>query len=102
MASKPVLAKVTIATAGTPVQLNPADWQATSLLIQADPLNTGSIYVGDTTVSSSTGIALSAGQTLSITPDEIRAHSEGIVMNDIWFDTATGGNAARITYLKRR
>ena len=55
----------TVTTAGTRVQLATTTAVA-SLTIKAKRTNTGSIYVGDSTVTSSTGFILAAGDSISL------------------------------------
>jgi len=58
----------TVATAGTRVQLSTTSKLITDLIVQANSGNSGVIYVGDSTVSSSVfAIAITAGNTLSLT-----------------------------------
>lgn len=61
----PYNAKVTVTTAGTRVQLN-ASRAVQSVTIKAGLTNTGIIYVGDSTVASSNGLELAAGDSVSM------------------------------------
>lgn len=57
--------KVTVTTAATRVQLN-SNRAVKSVTIKAGVTNTGIIYVGDSTVSSSNGLELNPGDTVSM------------------------------------
>lgn len=50
--------KKTVSTAGVPVQLQSASQQVNGLLFQAWPANTGNIYIGTSTLNSSTGVGV--------------------------------------------
>lgn len=69
----------TVTTAGTRVALG-TDVVNSSLIIKADPANTGKIYVGDVTVTSSNGFILAAG-------DQIIIDEAGRLM-DIYIDAS--------------
>lgn len=94
-----VLTAVTIATSGTRQAITALDRNAVSIMIQADSLNTGKIYIGDSTVTTSNGIELAAGETFVLTPD---IGDKEIILSDIYLDTQTNGNVARIQYLSSR
>ena len=55
----------TVTTAGARVALG-TDVVNSSLVIKADPANTGKIYIGDVTVTSSNGFILTAGDQIII------------------------------------
>lgn len=94
----------TVTTAGTRVQVSTTDTVITSLVIQADPTNTGKIYVGDSSVSSTqASAALAAGQAFTIDPDASgRSGQEEYVLSDFWIDSSVSGEKAYISYIKRR
>ncbi len=92
-----LLPVVTVAMPGTPVQFSVIHTEFQSTLIQADPANTGNIYIGDSTVSASTGISLAPGEKLGI--DGLRRARAGddSFYYDVWYaDTDSGGNKLRI------
>lgn len=95
------LAKKTVTTAGTRVQITTSDIRSSSILIQADSANSGRIYVGDSTVASTLGVALTAGQSLTIDADNIRGTTEEFKLSDIWLDSSANGDSAHIFYLGR-
>lgn len=62
------ISPVTVTTAGTRKQIFATSLAVKSVIIQADNLNTGKVYIGDSTVSSSNGVELAARESLTITP----------------------------------
>ena len=96
------LAAVTITTAGSRQAISATPTPTTSVIIEADPTNTGYVYVGDDSVSSSNGSALLPGESLSVDTDVTGHAAEEVYLSDIYVDTATNGNKVRIQYLKRR
>lgn len=95
-----IFTAVTIATAGTRQQLTATSTAVLSVIVQADSLNTGKIYVGDSSVSSSSGIELAAGEAFVIEPQYFGDNE--INLSDIYLDTATNNNVARIQYITVR
>jgi hypothetical protein len=97
------LSVVTVATAGTRVPLSSTPLYASALLIVADRLNSGYVYIGDESVSSANGIELSAGR-----DHPIGVESEGGRFNaplnlaDIYIDSSVNGNAVRVSYIGKR
>lgn len=96
------LAPVTITTAGTRVSVSSSAIATSLVTVVADSLNTGKIYLGDETVSSSNGIELSAGQSVSIAASDVRGNSDGVLLSDLWLDSASNGNKARVFYFRGR
>lgn len=94
-----ILAPVTIDTAGTREAITALELGALSVVIQADSLNTGKIYVGDSTVTSANGIEVAAGEAFVLTPAE---GDKEVILSDIYVDTETNGNVVRIQYLSSR
>lgn len=58
--------KTTVTTAGTRVTLAASQAISNSVTIRALKANTGTIYVGNATVASTNGLALSAGDSVTI------------------------------------
>ena len=81
----PYTNQFTVTTAGTAVQLQTS--ANLSLTIKALAGNTGLIYVGDSTVDSSTGLELSAGDSVSL------AISQN---NVIWLDCSVNGEGVSV------
>lgn len=95
-----ILTPITIASAGTRQQITASDIAAYSIIFQADDLNTGKVYVGDSTVTSANGIELAPGETYGIDAAEIGDRE--IILSDFWVDTQTNGNVIKIQYLTSR
>jgi len=96
------LAVVTVASAGTAEQITSAAIPSTGIIVQADTANTGLIYVGDSTVDSSNGLELEAGETFSITAEEIGRSNDEIILNDVFIDAQIDGDSARVQFFGRR
>ena len=97
------LADVTVTTAGTRVQVTSTDTPCTTVIIQAKATNTGLVIVGDSSVSASRGIELSAGEEISIAADPSgRPGGEELNLADFWVDAATNGDKVKVAYVKRR
>lgn len=89
----------TVTTAGTRVQLSATQILAVSVSIQAKAANTGVIYVGGPTISSSRGVALSAGDTLALLP--MARHNEYYDLRAIWLDASVNGEGVAYAYRPR-
>ena len=96
------LPAVTISAAGTRVQITTVETGAVSVIIQGDADNTGSIFVGDSSVTAASGIEIVANETVEISPPGVNGAREGLILSDLYVDADTSGNKARISYLKRR
>lgn len=83
----PYNGKVTVTTAATRVQLN-ANRAVKSVTIKAGLSNSGTIYVGDSSVSSSNGFELAAGDTVSMDISNL---------NVIYIDASA--NSQYVTYI---
>ena len=91
---------ITVSSAGTRVACSSATLPVASVLIQADVSNSGYLYVGDVTVTSSNGIALSAGDAIEYSID-VNGRADELDLKDIYLDAQTNGNKGRITVLRR-
>ncbi len=94
----------TVTTAGTRVQISTSATEITTLVVQADPTNTGYVYVGDSAVSSTVAFAaLAAGQAFALSQDPSgRAGGEELVLSDYWIDSSVSGAKAYVSHIKRR
>lgn len=81
--------KTTVTTAGTRVQLG-SSTSTGSITVKALAANTGTIYVGNTTVSSSNGFQLSAGDTVSMDLDNL---------SKVWIDSSVNGEGVSFVYI---
>lgn len=89
-----------VTTAGTQVPLSSTTILARNICIQALASNTGSIYIGESDVSSSDfGVEITAGNSFSIElPSMGEAGSDDIDLKDIWIDAETNGEGVSVTY----
>lgn len=106
MAITPIHATKTVTTAGTRVQVETsASVKPTSVYFEALASNTGFIYLGLVTVSSTVYIArLSAGQGFTISSDgsgsfKYRLGGQGIQLSDIYIDSSVSGEKVQMTYM---
>lgn len=97
-------AQVTVTTAGTRVQVSATPTPITSVVIQADPDNTGYIFVGDDAVAiGQASAALEPGRAWTISPDASgREGQEEYVLSDFYVDSSVNGNKVYVSYIKRR
>lgn len=94
---------VTIPTAGVPVPLSATPIFASSIILEADTLNTGQIYWGDSNVSAAKGNSIKPSQPYSITCDTNKfdlshGNATKLDLSLIYIDTDTNNNKVRVTY----
>lgn len=106
MAITPVHATVTVTTAGTRVQLSSdVDYKPASVYIEAAGANTGYIYVGLVTVSSTVYISrIAAGEGLTLEVPgaggpNYRPGGQGLQLSSLYIDSSVNGDKAQFTYL---
>ncbi len=90
----------TVAAAGTRERLVAIPTAASAFVIQAKEANTGVIYLGDATVTSSTVSGLSPGSTLSFGSDFPLSRS--IDLSDIYLDAAVSAEGVNVYYISSR
>lgn len=95
------LAQITVATSGTEQQVSATATPISTLVVTAPAANTGKIYVGDSDVSTTRGIEVAPGATVSITAD-YSGTGEELILSDFYIDAATDGDKANVSYMKRR
>lgn len=78
---------VTVAGTAEPIATSTA---TTTITVRALETNTGLIYVGPSTVDSSSGFQLSASETVSIDLDNL---------NKVWIDADVNGEGVTFIYL---
>lgn len=109
MGVKPIIATVTVATAGTRVRVTTSNIYVTSVYFEAlNSGNTGSIYIGDSAVSSTLYMsALTAGQGFRLTidsnptrPSDANGGPE-INLSSLYVDGTTNGNKVQVSYITR-
>ena len=97
------LAQGIVTTSGTEISASNGTATATSVdrvtkvFISAPAANTGTIYVGDSDVSTTRGIPIVKGNSLEIASQG----DEYINLAGIWIDAATNGDKFQISYLKK-
>lgn len=102
-----LLGTKTVTTAGTRVPLVAAASSATpfsSLIIQAKHGNTGYIYVGDSTVSSTLGIEIGIPVASSTPPSlEISSGDELNIsdLSEVYIDSSINGEGVNYLYVQR-
>lgn len=62
--------------AATPAPLSATSFKAQEVIIQADPGNAGTVYVGDASVSAGTSIKLLADRAIAIQADDTHADED--------------------------
>jgi hypothetical protein len=92
----------TLASAGVAQKISASEIAVEAILIFADSLNTGTIYVGGTGVTSSNGIPLTAGQELPIYTDRSHGATADIDMSTVYINGDNTGDKVRIIYMKRQ
>jgi hypothetical protein len=93
---------VTIAAGGTAERLSSSGIAVTAVTIQASLDNTGSIYVGDSTVDADTGIVVAPGDACTVEAPVGRHGPEEIVLNEIYVVSSTTGDSCRVAAFRRR
>lgn len=97
------LSPVIVASAGTAVQVDSNETPVSSLILQAQDSNTGSLFVGDSTVTSTNGLEVVPGATIEITGDSFgRGQSNEIILSDIYVNATTSGDRARAAAFRQR
>lgn len=105
MAVTPVNASKTVTTAGTRVQIETdTDIRPSSIYFEALGTNTGYIYIGLSTVSSTVYIArLAAGASYVISSDGILAGghlgASGLQLSAFYADSSVNGEKVLVTYM---
>lgn len=88
-----------VTTAGTEVQLSATDLTVLSVVIQAEPDNTGNIFVGTSAVTGTAyGVLLDGGERLTLTKENMAPGSSGINLKDIYIDAGTNGDGVSVFY----
>lgn len=93
---------ITMSSSNVPVQLSSTATRVTSVTIQADRTNSASIYLGDSSVTTSTGMEIVPGETAEVTADNVRAGSEEFLLSDLYLVSGTSGMIARAAVFRRK
>ena len=98
-----LLARQSLTLAGTRQQISTTQIIAYKILFVADTGNAGTIYIGDSTVSSTNGMALavvnSAGQSFeAVPPTETSGGNAKVDLSNFYFDGSSSGDKVRVFY----
>jgi len=92
----------TIGTVGAQERLTPSDLLVPSVQLQAERSNTGSVYVGDSQVSSTNyGVELQAGDVITLSAKDLGWGDAEISLRDIWLDVSVAGDGVAAIFLDR-
>ncbi len=94
------LATVVTTTAGTPVAVSNSSLLVSSVIFYGDSTNTGNVYFGDQTVTTSNGIPIAKNQGWPISFDNQYGNNNIIDLSTIYFDSDNTGNKVRVAYIK--
>lgn len=93
----------TVTTTGTREQLTTNGTKVGAITIQALRTNTNVVYVGDSTVSSSTHFqSLAPGGSIQIGMDSYGLGNAMVDMSKIWLDVVTSGEGVVFGFLDRQ
>jgi hypothetical protein len=81
-----------VTSAGTAEPLKATSLGFLELTVQAEPTNTGNIFIGGSDVDSTNGLVL--------TPGASRTYSTPGDLNDIYIDSAVDGEGVRYEYVE--
>ncbi len=102
MALKPNVSTLTVATAGTATVCSAASQPVISVYFEALGTNTGTIYIGDSTVSSTKYItALAAGAGFGISTDAKGRLGGELQLSTLSANASVSGDKVQMTYLVR-
>ena len=95
--------KVTVATAGNPVQLSTSSLKRPAFTVIAAPGNIGSVYVGDATVNASAGngIPLAPNEHVELEPPAFDGTSEEVEASTLYVDSNVNGDSITLVYFER-
>jgi hypothetical protein len=98
-----ILGSVAVPSSGTRVQITPNKIGCSGIIFQASSANSGKIYVGDITVTSSNGVAIGPGESFTLSAQSIDGVADcELILSDYYVDADTNGNTVRIHYLTVR
>lgn len=88
-----------VVAAGTEERLIATDLTVLSVVIQAEPDNTGNIFVGTGAVAAANyGVVLDANERLTLNKENMAPGSSGINLKDIYIDAGTNGDGVSVFY----
>ena len=90
---------VTVTTAGTRVQVSTTDLFVKKIIVCGHAANTGHIYVGDVTVSSTVGLQLKLSHDPVVIGDlEISGKDDTFNLKNMYVDSSVNGEKVSILY----
>ena len=90
-----------VTTAGTAEQLTSASIKAPAVFIQAEVSNTGQVYFGDSSVSSSNaGGELDSGDSITLSASDLGWAGKLIALDEVWLDVSVSTDGVWVTYLQ--
>jgi len=96
---KPLHGITNVAAAGTEVRLTATPTLVSKVLIVAKDGNTGNIFVGGALVSSTSyGVTLTAGESVSLSAGDVQAEVGLIDLSTIWIDCSVSGEGVSYLY----
>lgn len=95
--------RVTVSSSGTAVQVD-STLQTPSIIITADVNNSGTIYIGDSSVSASSklGQPISANESTELAPPQQYGVDEQIDCSKIYVDATSNGDAVIVSWYERK
>lgn len=92
---------ITVAAAGTRVQVSTVDLFVKKLIVRGAAANTGHIFLGTVTVSSSVGLQLKLGDPSLIIGDlEIGGKDDMLNLKNMYIDASVSGDKLSILYFQ--
>lgn len=90
---------VTVTTAGTRVQVTTTDLPVARIFLRGHAANTGHIYFGDVTVSSTVGLQLKVGDMpFELSTPTIEGESDPVNLKNFYVDSSVNGDKLSILY----
>lgn len=91
----------TVTTAGTRVQVSTTDLFVKKVVVRGEAGNTGHIYVGTVTVSSSVGLHLKVGDMpVELDPGLVNGHQDMINLKNMYVDASVSGEKVSFLYFQ--
>ena len=90
------IAAVTVTVAGTEQPLSATTVMVYAVTIVSLSTNTGTQYIGDSTVTSANGIPFTAGDTMELETPQMARATDQFDISKIYVDSSTNGAAFRI------
>lgn len=91
----------TVTTAGTRVQVSTTDLWVKKVVIAGHAANTGNIFIGDSTVSSTVGLQMKAGAAPVVLGDlEINGRDDFFNLKNMYVDVSVSGEKVSFLYFQ--